>query len=342
MRPDPQAARQARVQRTPLPMGDAGAREQPPHRHRQQGQPTLVCLQRLGDDQFVLLRRKGAGGVDDAPARSAQLHGLAQQGALTRRHARVALGTDAKRQAAITPQRALAGTGRVDQDAIERAGGGGIVAAVAPGGGAIDDAEPVQIALQRGQTLRREVIGQQRAAVAEREPDLRGLAAGRRAQVQHALPGPQVQQRDGQLRDFLLRVRQAGAVPPALPGLEAGRQAKGAALGGGGKRRTDSGVVRSNVSSSGQASGRRRIQPGDRLGIDPLLRDQRRQVHPVDAGRVAPEAGRQRPHQRIDEAIPVIDPIAEQRTVAAKRYLQIGPGRIIAISIATCHVLLSP
>ena len=101
-------------------------------------------------------------------------------------------------QGRIAPDRAFARTGGVEQDAVELTAGGRPVARIALGRGHIDDAEPVQIALERLDPAIGDVVGDDRAPVVEREGDLGGLAAGRGAHVEHALTGLEVHEGDRQ------------------------------------------------------------------------------------------------------------------------------------------------
>jgi hypothetical protein len=53
------------------------------------------------------------------------------------------------------------------------------------------------------------------------------------------------------------------------------------------------------------------LEPPDWLRTNTFVRDQRPEGRRTDARRVAPDAGRQRAQQRIDESIPVIDDLTE-------------------------------
>ena len=133
-------------------------------------------------------------------------------------------------------------------------------------------------------------------------------------------------------------MRQTGAVPPALAGLETRRQpqrdrAQGSPQGSPG-RIQGWGVwtarvrikTRFEIARSKALCHRRPpvIQPRHRLGASAVLGDQLEELRPIDPQRIGPDPGRQRPQQGRDEPIPVIDLLIEQAAIAAERGLEIG------------------
>ncbi len=176
------------------------------------------------------------------------------------------------------PQRALARTGCVDQDAVELTARSRPVGAVAAGRGDVDHAEPVEIALKRLDACVGDVVRDERPAIAQGEGDLRGLAAGCGAQIQHPLTGCQVHQHGRQLRDLFLSMGQTGAVPPVAAGLGLGEVARH------GRPGTGCGSRPCSASSVGKLSDR-------------------------DTCGVSPDAGRQRPSDGRGEGVPVVDQV---------------------------------
>ena len=277
VRPDPQTVPQLGRKLPAVPMGDARHRDETRNRCGQQAQHTGMLGEDLGHHQLVLLRREGTGGIKNAPARTTALHRLAQQRPLTRPQAQRAVRIEPGQQGGSAPKGALARAGRIDQDAVELTARARPVGAVAAGGGDVDHAEPVEIALERLDPRMGDVVRDEGPAIAQCEGDLRCLAAGCRTEIQHPLTRRQVHQHRRQLRDFLLCVGKTGAVPPVAAGLGLLGQSQG----------------------SGQTRHRLRLQT--------LLGQQIGQLGDRDPCRVGPDTGRQRSAERRGKGVPIVD-----------------------------------
>ena len=183
-----------------------------------------MLAQQPGEHALILGVVEGAGGVDQRAAGGEHGHGGFEDVELALRAARgraLAPFIDGLRLAA---EHALAGAGRVHEDAVkERGEARGKLLRQRAGNGGVGHAHALHIAREDLRAGGNRLVAHEQPAPGHQRGDLRALAAGRGTQVEHALAGLRVKRRDGGKRAGLLQVeqprlvqrREAGARVPA-------------------------------------------------------------------------------------------------------------------------------
>ena len=179
------------------------------------------ALQECRHLSLVLLRRKGAGGINQLPARG-------QHGGCTVQNFRTQLSTLLHQRFTmlltshrLLAEHALAGTGCIHQNTVKK-----LRQSVRNAGGRliehhrIGHAHAFQISFQDIRTGRNIFVAHQHTAALQCRRQLAAFAAGGCTHVQHAHPGPHTQQRRCRGRRRLLRVKHAGMVVRMPPGLK--------------------------------------------------------------------------------------------------------------------------
>lgn len=205
-RGDPPATREAAVELATLP---------PPH-HRQLRHLRRQCdrvnlhlrkpAQEPPEDKLVFLGGIGAGTVDEKAAGPEQAHRPGEQALLLVRHLRDLPFTPVGEGGVVrAPQAALRGTGRVHENAVV-ATGVPKEPAVLPDDLHLLRPEAAQDLAQPVSPVADHLHGSHPGGLAGMSREVRGLAPGSRAQVEHPVPGPRIQREDGEKAGPVLQV----------------------------------------------------------------------------------------------------------------------------------------
>ena len=125
----------------------------------------------------------------------------------------------------VAAEHALAGAGRVHQHAVEKRGQRARQRFRRSGGyKGVRDAQPLEVSEQDARAGKLDLVGKQEAPAVQPRRDLPAFAAGRGAQVEHALAGPRVERRHGRHRGCVLQIKRARGMGDSRARLRVRRQ----------------------------------------------------------------------------------------------------------------------
>ena len=125
----------------------------------------------------------------------------------------------------VAAEHALAGAGRVHQHAVKKRGQRARQRFRRRGGHErVCHAQPLEVSEQDARAGKLDLVGKQEAPAVQPRRDLPAFAAGRGAQVEHALAGPRVERRHGCHRGRVLQIKRARGVGDSRARLRVRRQ----------------------------------------------------------------------------------------------------------------------
>ena len=125
----------------------------------------------------------------------------------------------------VAAEHALAGAGRVHQNAVEKRGQDARQCFRRRGGHErVGNAQPLEVSEQDARAGKLDLVGKQEAPAVQPRRDLPAFAAGRGAQVEHALAGLRVERRHGRHRGCVLQIKRARGMGDSRARLRVRRQ----------------------------------------------------------------------------------------------------------------------